>query len=47
LDQAPVYIPSSTLDIWFDPENFENKITDIEEESLPEFFSGRYPSKTP
>lgn len=48
LDQPQVYVPSSTLDIWFDPENFENQITDIEEESLPEFFSsGRYPSKTP
>lgn len=47
LDHPPVYIPSSTLDLWFDPVNYENQVTEIEEESLPEFFSGRYPSKTP
>lgn len=33
--------------MWFDPVNFQNKITSVEEENLPEFFSGRYPSKTP
>ena len=33
--------------LWFDPETYENKIDMIEEESLPEFFSGKYPSKTP
>jgi hypothetical protein len=42
-----VCIPSSTLSQWFDPDNYENTITNIEEESLPEFFSGKYPSKTP
>lgn len=47
MDQVTIHVPTSTLDIWFDPENYENTITEIEEESLPEFFSGRYPSKTP
>ena len=42
-----VVVPSTTIDIWFDPENYDNKIHPIEEESLPEFFSGKYPSKTP
>lgn len=40
-----IYIPSSTL-VWFSPESFENSITDLENDSLPEFFSGKYPSKT-
>jgi SWI/SNF related-matrix-associated actin-dependent regulator of chromatin subfamily C len=40
-----VYIPSCSA--WFETDNYENKIHSIEEESLPEFFSGRYPSKTP
>jgi hypothetical protein len=39
-------IPSSTLEAWFDPEKFETKITQIEIDSLPEFFNGKYPSKT-
>lgn len=37
-----VAIPSATAD-WFDP----NKIHQIERDSLPEFFTGLYPSKTP
>lgn len=41
-----IYIPSSTL-TWFNPDTFENNITDIEQDSLPEFFSLKYPSKTP
>lgn len=41
-----IFIPSSTISVWFDPENYENTIHAIEEESLPEFFSGKYPSKT-
>jgi hypothetical protein len=40
-----IYIPSSTL-LWFNPDSFENSISDIEQDSLPEFFSGKYPSKT-
>ena len=40
-----IYIPSATL-AWFDPETFENSICDFEQECLPEFFSGKYPSKT-
>jgi hypothetical protein len=40
-----VYIPSSTL-VWFNLDSFENSISDIEQDSLPEFFSGKYPSKT-
>jgi hypothetical protein len=42
-----ITIPSATLDAWFDPENYENKVTAIEIDSLPEFFQGKYPSKTP
>jgi hypothetical protein len=42
-----VIIPSCTLSMWFNPDNFEATVTDIEKESLPEFFSERYPSKTP
>ena len=42
-----IAIPSSTLAVWFDPESYENTIDKIEEESLPEFFCGKYPSKTP
>lgn len=42
-----VIIPSCTIGLWFDPENFENHVTDLEKESLPEFFNERYPSKTP
>jgi SWI/SNF related-matrix-associated actin-dependent regulator of chromatin subfamily C len=41
-----IYIPSATL-AWFDPETFENSICEIEQDSLPEFFSSKYPSKTP
>ena len=37
-----VVIPSKTAD-WFDPDS----ITSIEKDSLPEFFQGYYPSKTP
>lgn len=46
-ESEQIYIPSATLDIWFNPDTFENEIQEIEETSLPEFFNGRYPSKTP
>lgn len=42
-----VYIPSATIDMWFSPETYENSIHELEQDSLPEFFIGRYPSKTP
>jgi len=44
---SEVYVPASTIAAWFDGENFENRIAPIEEDSLPEFFNGKYPSKTP
>jgi len=31
---------------WFDPENYEAKVHEFERECLPEFFCGKYPSKT-
>jgi hypothetical protein len=43
----PLYVPSSTLDAWFDPDNYEGTVTNYEQEALPEFFCGKYPSKTP
>jgi SWI/SNF related-matrix-associated actin-dependent regulator of chromatin subfamily C len=42
-----VLIPSHTLEMWFNPETYENEVTEMEEDSLPEFFSHKYPSKTP
>lgn len=42
-----VHIPANTIAEWFDPEDYENVVTDLEQDSLPEYFSGRYPSKTP
>mmetsp|Transcript_29 Transcript_29/g.55 ORF Transcript_29/g.55 Transcript_29/m.55 type:complete len:249 (-) Transcript_29:57-803(-) len=42
-----IVIPSATLEAWFDPANFENTIHSVEIDSLPEFFSGKYLSKTP
>ena len=45
--QFELFIPSSTLDAWFDPEEYETKVTPVEQEALPEFFCGKYPSKTP
>lgn len=42
-----VVVPSGTISLWFDPVNYEDEIKDIEKESLPEFFSQKYPSKTP
>ena len=42
-----VVVPSTAIDVWFDPDTYQNKIHPIEEEALPEFFSGKYPSKTP
>jgi SWI/SNF related-matrix-associated actin-dependent regulator of chromatin subfamily C len=41
-EKQQITIPSMTLD-WYDP----NSVSDIEKNSLPEFFSGLYPSKTP
>jgi hypothetical protein len=38
----PIQIPSSAAD-WFDLD----EIHEVEKDSLPEFFNGRYPSKTP
>jgi len=35
------------LEMWFNPETYENEVTEMEEDSLPEFFSHKYPSKTP
>jgi hypothetical protein len=43
--QDEIYIPSATL-AWFNPDSFENQISELEQDSLPEFFSGKYPSKT-
>ncbi len=40
--ESVIVIPSSTAD-WFDPDS----ISSIERDSLPEFFTQFYPSKTP
>lgn len=42
-----IVVPSTTIGMWFSPDSYENKVTDLEKESLPEFFNERYPSKTP
>ena len=34
-----------TVGMWFDPDNYEHLVHEIERESLPEFFNDRYPSK--
>jgi hypothetical protein len=39
---SKMMLPSRTAD-WYDPDS----ISEIERDSLPEFFNGLYPSKTP
>jgi len=41
-EASQVAVPSSTVD-WFDMDD----VADLEKDSLPEFFTGVYPSKTP
>lgn len=42
IEEKPVVLPTMTAD-WYDSES----IAQLEIDSLPEFFSGLYPSKTP
>lgn len=46
-EPVEVQVPSTTIAMWFDPDNYETEVKDIEKESLPEFFNDLYPSKTP
>lgn len=47
MEQNEVFVPSATIALWFEPDNYENQIKEIEKESLPEYFNEMYMSKTP